>query len=140
MTPPAAVSAEALSPKPLRILAVDDQSLFLEALTIVLSSAPDLEVIAWGGDGVQGVELALSLRPDVVLMDVEMPRMDGFEATKRITDSLPETAVVMVTGSGHVADVERACAAGAAAYVTKDQLATSLAASIRAAASRLRPP
>jgi DNA-binding NarL/FixJ family response regulator len=138
MTPLAAVPAEALSPKPLRILAVDDHSLFLEALTIVLAPAADLEVVGCGRNGVEGVELALSLRPDVVLMDVEMPRMDGFEAAKRITDSLPETAVVMVTGSALLADVERARTAGAAAYVTKDQLATSLGASIRAAASRLR--
>jgi two-component system response regulator DesR len=71
-------------------------------------------------------------------MDVEMPRMDGFEATRRITDSLPDTAVVIVTGSALAADVARARTAGAAGYVTKDQLATSLAASIRAAASRLR--
>jgi two-component system, NarL family, response regulator DesR len=137
MIPLAAAPAEALLPKPLRILAVDDQSLFLEALSIVLSLAPDLEIVARAGNGAEGVELALSLRPDVVLMDVEMPRMDGFEATRKITASLPETAVVMVTGSALPADVERARAAGAAGYVTKDQLATDLAASIRAAAARL---
>jgi DNA-binding NarL/FixJ family response regulator len=138
MIPLAAAPAEELSTKPLRILAVDDQSLFLEALSIVLSPAPDLEIVGRARDGAEGVELALSLRPDVVLMDVEMPRMDGFEATRRITDSLPDTAVVIVTGSALAADVARARTAGAAGYVTKDQLATSLAASIRAAASRLR--
>lgn len=131
MTPPAAAPAEALSSKPLRVVAVDDQALFLEALSVVLSLAPDLEVVAKAHDGAAGVDLALVHRPDVVLMDVDMPRMDGFEATRRITAALPETAVVMVTGSGLTADVERARAAGAAGYVTKDRLATDLAASIR---------
>jgi two-component system response regulator DesR len=135
MTPPAAAPAEALLSKPLRVVAVDDQALFLEALSIVLSLAPDLEVVAKARDGAAGVDLALMHRPDVVLMDVEMPRIDGFEATRRISAALPETAVVMVTGSGLAADVERARAAGASGYVTKDRLATDLAASIRRVAS-----
>jgi DNA-binding NarL/FixJ family response regulator len=135
MTPPAAAAVDALLSKPLRILTVDDQSLFLETLSVVLSLAPDLEVVAQARDGAAGVELALVHRPDVVLMDVDMPRMDGFEATRRIAAALPDTAVVMVTGSCLCADVERARAAGATGYVTKDRLATDLATSIRRAAA-----
>jgi two-component system response regulator DesR len=135
MTPPAAAPAEALLSKPLRVVAVDDQALFLQALSVVHSQAPHQEVVAKARDGAAGVDLALMHRPDVVLMDVEMPRIDGFEATRRISAALPETAVVMVTGSGLAADVERARAAGASGYVTKDRLATDLAASIRRVAS-----
>lgn len=131
----AAAPAEALSPTPLRIVAVDDQSLFLEALSVVLSLAPDLEIVARASDGAAGVDLVLALRPDIVLMDVDMPRLDGFEATARIAAALPGTVVLMVTGSSLPADVERARVAGAAGYVTKDRLATDLAASIREAAT-----
>lgn len=129
----AAAPVEALLPTPLRIVAVDDQSLFLEALSVVLSLAPDLEIVARASDGAAGVDLVLALRPDVVLMDVDMPRMDGFAATERIAAALPGTVVLMVTGSSLPADVERARAAGAVGYVTKDRLATDLAASIRGA-------
>jgi two-component system, NarL family, response regulator DesR len=120
---------------PLRIVAVDDQPLFIEALSVVLSLSPDLEIVARAPDGLAGVELTLTLRPDVVLMDVDMPRMDGFEATRRIAAALPDTVVVMVTGSNLPADIERARAAGAVGYVTKDRLATDLTALIREAAA-----
>jgi DNA-binding NarL/FixJ family response regulator len=133
MTSSAAPLSETLHPQPLRIVAVDDQPLFLEALAAVLSLAPDLEIVGRAGDGATGVELALRLRPDIVLMDVDMPRMDGFEATRRIAAALPGTAVVMVTGSALESDVEQARSAGAAGYVSKDRVATDLAGSIREA-------
>jgi DNA-binding NarL/FixJ family response regulator len=138
MTTLATVPAEAPTSRPLRVLAVDDQSLFLDALGIVLSAASDLQIVGRASDGAEGLQLALSLRPDVVLMDVEMPRLDGFEATRKITTALPETAVVIVTGSTLAGGAQRARTAGAAGYVTKDQLATTLAASIRAAAAAVR--
>jgi DNA-binding NarL/FixJ family response regulator len=137
MTPQLAALAERPSPRRLRVLAVDDQPLFLEALAVVLSVAPDLEVVGRAGDGIEGIQQALALRPDVVLMDLDMPRMDGVEATRRIVGELPGTAVVMVTGSDLAGDVARSSEAGAVGYVTKDRLANDLLAAIRGA-GRLR--
>jgi two-component system response regulator DegU len=74
--------------------------------------------------------------PDVVLMDLSMPHLDGFEATTRILEEAPETGIVVLTGSNDPADVERARTAGAAAYVTKDRILAELVAAIRSAARR----
>ena len=100
--------------------------LFAEALTAILSTDARIEVVAQAGDGREAVELARELRPDVVVMDVAMPVMDGIDATRTIRNELPATAVVVVTGSAATSDVSRAREAGAAAYVTKDQIAEDL--------------
>jgi two-component system response regulator DegU len=74
--------------------------------------------------------------PDVVLMDLSMPHLDGFEATTRILEEAPETAIVVLAGSNDPVDVERAGTAGAARYVTKDRIPAELVAGIRSAARR----
>jgi DNA-binding NarL/FixJ family response regulator len=107
---------------PVRVLLVDDDPLFAEVLTVVLSTYGEIEVVGYAADGAQGVELASSLVPDIVLMDLNMPVMDGIEATRRVCASFPSIHVLMVTGSALPADVDRARTAGAAGYVPKDRI------------------
>jgi DNA-binding NarL/FixJ family response regulator len=107
---------------PVRVLLVDDDPLFAEVLTVLLSVYDEIEVIGYAADGASGVELARSLVPDVVLMDLNMPVMNGIEATRQVRASLPFVQVLMVTGSALPADVDRARSAGAAGYVPKDRL------------------
>jgi DNA-binding NarL/FixJ family response regulator len=85
-----------------------------------------VRVVARAPDGKAAAELAAALRPDVVLMDLSMPHMNGFEATEKILADLPATAVVVLTGSDDPADHERARTAGAAGYVTKDRILVEL--------------
>jgi DNA-binding NarL/FixJ family response regulator len=121
-----------------RVLLVDDQPLFLEALAAMLLAAPELEVVGRVEDGEQALDAARSLSPDLVLMDIDMPRMDGIEATRRIVAEHPEAAVIMVTGSALSEDEERARSAGASGYVTKDRIACDLLPAVRASFPSLR--
>ncbi|HEX7311993.1 MAG TPA: response regulator transcription factor [Gaiellaceae bacterium] len=110
----------------IRVLIADDHSLFAEALQAILSTDQRFETVAIATDGAQAVERAESLKPDVVLMDISMPVLDGFEATRKLTKKVPKTSVLMLTGSNARNDVNRARAAGAAGYVTKDRIAGEL--------------
>jgi DNA-binding NarL/FixJ family response regulator len=112
--------------KQIRVLIADDHSLFAEALQAILGTDRRFETVAVARDGRQAVELAKSLKPDVVLMDISMPVLDGFEATRKLRKKVPETRVLMLTGSNARLDVNRARAAGAAGYVTKDRIAGEL--------------
>ena len=112
--------------KRIRVLIADDHSLFAEALQAILDTDRRFETVALAKDGRQAVELAKSLKPDVVLMDISMPVLDGFEATRKLCEKVPETRVLMLTGSNARLDVNRARAAGAAGYVTKDRIAGEL--------------
>jgi two-component system NarL family response regulator len=103
-----------------RVLIVDDHRVYGEMLELLLSSESDIEIVGRAHDGLEGVELALELRPDVVLMDVHMPRLDGIEATQRIRRKLRSTRVVVITSSGAATHRARAFAAGAAAFLCKD--------------------
>jgi DNA-binding NarL/FixJ family response regulator len=105
-----------------RVLLVDDDPLFAEVLTVLLSVYDEIEVVGYAGDGARGVELARTLVPDVILMDLNMPVMDGIEATRHVRASLPSMHVLMVTGSALPADVDRARAAGVSGYVPKDRI------------------
>ena len=96
-----------------RVLVVDDDPLYAEAATAILSQDDRLDVVGRASDGRKAVELALSLRPDVVLMDIEMPVMDGIEATRNLGRLLPSARVVVVTSSMSTAD--RRSARGASA-------------------------
>ncbi|MDQ4030544.1 MAG: response regulator transcription factor [Actinomycetota bacterium] len=113
-------------PKPINVVIADDHRLFAEALETIVAADERFRVVGWARDGEEAVELVERLEPDVVLMDVAMPVMDGIEATKRISESHPEVAVLMLTGSNAKLDVNRARTAGAAAYVTKDRIAAEL--------------
>jgi len=117
-------------PKPLRVLIADDHRLFAEALEAILATDERIEVVGQASDGGEAVELARELGPDLVLMDVSMPVLDGFEATREIRASGDDTRVLMLTGSNSRADVDRSRAAGASGYVTKDRIASELVATI----------
>jgi two-component system response regulator DesR len=122
-----------MSSNPLTVLIADDNSLFVTALEGLLESEDSIRVIARAENGDTAAHLAAELRPDVVLMDLSMPQVDGFEATTRILEEVPETAIVVVTGSNDPDDVERARMAGAAGYVTKDRILAELVVAIRSA-------
>jgi DNA-binding NarL/FixJ family response regulator len=116
--------------KPLRVLIADDHRLFAEALEAILTTDGRIEVVGQASDGEQAVELARKLDPDLVLMDVSMPVLDGFEATREIRSASDDVRVLMLTGSNSRADVDRSRAAGASGYVTKDRIASELVATI----------
>ena len=118
-------------PGKIRVLIADDHRLFAEALDAILASEPEIEVVGRAGNGEEAVEQALELQPDVILMDIAMPVVDGVEATKRIREHVPGACILMLTGSNSRADVARARDAGAAAYVTKDRIAAQLIEAIR---------
>ena len=122
--------------QPIRVLIVDDHRLFAEALEAILSSESRIEVVGRARNGAEALEMALDLDPDVVLMDISMPVMDGVEATRRIREARPEACVLMLTGSNAAADVDRSRDAGAAGYVTKDRIASELGDAIVETASR----
>lgn len=121
---------------PVRVLIADDHRLFGEALEAVLTVDERIEVVGRAHDGREAVELARELDPDITLMDISMPVLDGVEATREIRSSMPEARVVMLTGSNSRSDVNRARRAGAAAYLTKDRIGTELIEAIVALVSR----
>jgi two-component system nitrate/nitrite response regulator NarL len=110
-----------VQPKPpLRVLLADDQPLFRTALATLIDSQPDLSVVALAENGLQAVELARELAPDIVVLDVEMPVMDGVEAAALIREQLPATKVVMLTVSEEEAHVFRTIRMGVSGYLLKD--------------------
>jgi DNA-binding NarL/FixJ family response regulator len=109
-----------------RLLIADDHLLFAEALESILATDERFDVVALARDGREAVDRALELRPDVVLMDISMPVLDGFDATRELREQWPDACVLMLTGSNARADVDRARQAGAAGYVTKDRIASEL--------------
>jgi DNA-binding NarL/FixJ family response regulator len=123
----------------IRVLVVDDHPVVRRGVTELLASVPDVEVVGATGDGADGVVLAETLDPDVVLMDIEMPGVDGVEATRRIGSAAPRTAVVILTTFADRARITRALDAGAAGYLLKDAEPSELIDGIRAAAAGSTP-
>ena len=123
-------------PQKIRVLIADDHRMFSEALQAILATDERLAIVGQAGDGAEAVRLALELRPDVVLMDISMPVMDGLQATKQIRLHWPTACVLMLTGSNSKSDVDRAREAGAAGYVTKERIAAELIDAILEIASR----
>lgn len=129
----------AKKPETLRVLIADDHRLFAEALEAILVADERIEVVGQASDGSQAVELARKLDPDVVLMDVSMPVLDGFEATRKIRSESEGVRVLMLTGSNSRADVDRSREAGASGYVTKDRIASELVGAIVEVTQRRLP-
>ena len=118
----------------IRVLLVDDHAVVRAGLRLFLADQADLEVVGEADDGASAVAQAQELVPDVVLMDLRMPRLDGIAATRQIRAARPQTAVVVLTTYTDSAHVGQAIAAGAIGYVPKDVPPPELAATIREAA------
>lgn len=123
-------TAETL-PDEIRVVVADDEPLFVEMIQVMLAAEAGIDVVATARDGRMAVKLAAELRPDVVVMDVSMPVMDGIDATRRIREQNPSACVLILTGGTTAGDVDRARKAGASTYLTKDRIATELVAEIR---------
>ena len=118
----------------LRVLIADDEPLFAEALEALLGVDERIEVVGRALDGTEAVELARKLDPDVVLMDLSMPGVNGFGATEQILAEDGDTHVLVLSGSDDPADIAKARGAGAAGYITKDRIAERLVEAILDAA------
>ena len=116
------------------VLLADDQDLIRTGLRLILSAEPDLEVVGEARDGAEAVALSHELRPDVVLMDLRMPGVDGIAATRTITSRMPETRVVVLTTFDRSELVYDALVAGASGFLLKDVPADTLVHGIRATA------
>lgn len=124
---------ETHSPAGIRILLVDDQRLMREGLRTLLELQPDLHVVGEAGDGIEAERLVVLLQPDVILMDLRMPRRDGVTATRRIVARWPESRVLVLTTFDEDELIFRSLEAGATGYLLKDVGADSLAEAVRVA-------
>jgi DNA-binding NarL/FixJ family response regulator len=116
---------------PIRVLLVDDQEIVRQGLATILRYAAGIEVAGQAGDGLEAVALAQTLRPDVILMDLKMPRLGGIPATRRIRTALPETRVIILTTYDADDLVFEGIKAGAQGYLLKDAAGETLAEAIR---------
>jgi DNA-binding NarL/FixJ family response regulator len=119
----------------MRIIVADDQTAVREGLVTLLSTMPDIEVVGSAADGEEAVTLVAQLTPDVVLMDLRMPRVDGIEATRRIRAAHPSTQVVVLTTYADDESILDALRAGAIGYLTKDAARDHIRRAIEAAAA-----
>jgi DNA-binding NarL/FixJ family response regulator len=120
----------------IRVVIADDHSLFAQALQAILGTDGRFETAGLAKNGREAVDLTLSVQPDVVLMDISMPVLDGFQATRELRKKAPGTPVLMLTGSNAQTDIDKARRAGAVAYVTKDRIASELIEAIVEAVKR----
>ena len=118
----------------IRVLLVDDQVLFREGLETLLSVHKDIQVVGNAGNGQEAVEIAIQIRPDVVLMDVRMPVLDGVRATSLLKESLPQCRVIVLTTFDDDEYIFDALRSGAVGYLLKDVDSTQLVEAIRAVA------
>jgi DNA-binding NarL/FixJ family response regulator len=124
-----------MAPDPaIRVLLCDDHAVVREGLSRLLESTDGIEVAGTAADGAQAVEQAGALRPDVILMDLQMPHLDGVEATRRISTAVPEAQVVVLTSFSDATRIHDALDAGARGYLLKDAEAPEVVRAIRAAA------
>ncbi|MEO9325967.1 response regulator transcription factor [Nocardioides sp. C4-1] len=126
--------SDASGREPIRVLVVDDQQLFRRGLTMLLAVEPGLEVVGEAGDGAEGITLAESAAPDVVLLDVRMPKKSGIEACLAIKQSVPSAKIIMLTVSDEEADLYEAVKSGASGYLLKDSSIEEVAQAIRVVA------
>ena len=115
----------------IRVAVVDDQRLFAKGISGLVDMLPGVEVVGVAHDGEEGVELCRKEEPDVVLMDISMPKMDGISATRELRDLLPQTAVIILTGHEEDEHVFEGIKAGAQGYLLKDSEPENLSRAIR---------
>ena len=127
-----AVAGLGRGPEPIRTLIVDDHALFRRGLEIVLVSEPDIEVVGQAGDGTEAVQKAGESVPDIVLMDVRMPRSSGIQACRAIKDVAPSAKIIILTMSDEEEDLFEAIRAGASGYLLKDIPLDEVAEAVRA--------
>jgi DNA-binding NarL/FixJ family response regulator len=117
---------------PIRVLVADDHAMVRQGIVGILKAYPEIDVVAEAGDGAEATRKALETRPDVVVLDVGMPRLNGFEAARRIHEALPDTRILILTMQEEEEYVIRSIRAGASGYLVKDGAASDLLAGIRA--------
>ncbi|TML16574.1 MAG: response regulator transcription factor [Actinobacteria bacterium] len=128
--------ATAPGAEPVRVLIADDDPMFVESVEQLLRGDARVHVIGTASNGQDAVDLACALAPDVTLIDIAMPVLDGIEAARQIRLDRPDACVLILTGSSVATDVERARRAGIAGFLTKDRIGTQLVGAILEAARR----
>jgi DNA-binding NarL/FixJ family response regulator len=123
----------------IKVLIADDQRLMREGLATLLALADDIDIVGQAGDGVEAIELAKTHRPDVILMDIQMPQVNGVEATKTIRSILPATQIIILTTFDNDEYLLEGLRAGACGYLLKDMPSEQLTDAIRAAAKGQSP-
>ena len=112
--------------RPVRVLVADDEALFVDTVKALLAGDDRVEVVGTASNGQDAVDLATALVPDLTLMDISMPVLDGIEAARRIRLEHPSACILILTGSSIATDIDRARQAGVAGFLTKDRLGTQL--------------
>jgi DNA-binding NarL/FixJ family response regulator len=119
----------------IRVLIADDHPLMRRGLTDILNGVDGIEVVGAAEDGAAAIALAYAVKPDIVLMDISMPGMDGIEATEKLVEMDPHARVVMLTSYSEREKITQALAAGAVSYLTKDSPPDAVIRAIRSAAA-----
>jgi DNA-binding NarL/FixJ family response regulator len=130
--PPGAAPGASRRPDPIRTMIVDDHALFRRGLEMVLEEEPDIELVGQAGDGAEAVKIAAEALPDIVLMDIRMPRSSGIEACRAMKEAAPSTKIVILTISDEEEDLFEAIRAGASGYLLKDIPLDEVADTVRA--------
>jgi NarL family two-component system response regulator LiaR len=124
----------------LRVLVVDDHEMVRQGLASLLGESPEVVIVGQAASGREGIDMAIELRPNVVIMDVSMPQMPGHEATRQIKAHLPEVRIVALSMYDEADKIEMMCRAGADDYVLKTASANELLAAIRGRTGRVMDP
>ena len=131
---------EPLARTPIRILVCDDHKLMLEGLRAMVSSTDDIVIVGEAEDGAEALRLMEDVKPDIVLMDLKMPQMNGFDAIAQLKRIAPDTPVIVLTAYMNQSDIYGAVSEGASGYLLKGSTSSEIFAAIRQAATENKPP